>query len=106
MLVALQVSLELIAVCAPIVERVRIADSDLADQLRRALNSTRLQLAEASGRQGRDQKARYRAAAGEAQEAKAALQAVAAWGYVPASELAVAERLAHRLGGLTYGLAR
>ena len=49
----------------------------LADQLRRALLSAYLGVAEASSRTGKDRLARFRCARGEAAEAAAALDAVA-----------------------------
>ncbi len=48
----------------------------LADQLRRALLSTLLGIAEAASRSGADRAARFRCARGEASEAAAALDAV------------------------------
>jgi four helix bundle protein len=48
----------------------------LADQLRRALLSTQLNIAEAASRSGNDRKARFRCARGEASEAAAAVDAI------------------------------
>lgn len=59
----------------------------LADQLRRALLSTLLGIAEAASRSGADRLARFRCARGEASEAAAALEAAKLLG------LAAAERV-------------
>jgi four helix bundle protein len=106
MLIAIECTLQLIHLLRPIVDVLQIRAPYLADQLTRAASGVHLQLAEGSGRTGRDQKNRYRCAAAEAQEVKAALAQVRAWGHVAENLLAPAEALAHRIGGLTFGLAR
>src|SRR4051812_21959575 len=58
----------------------------LADQLRRALLSALLGVAEAASRSGADRLARFRCARGEASEAAAALEAVIALGAAPAHQ--------------------
>ncbi|MEW6477788.1 MAG: four helix bundle protein [Actinomycetota bacterium] len=60
----------------------------LSDQLRRALLSAYLQVAEAAHRTGADRAARFRGARGEAGEAAAALEAVTLLGLAPASQVA------------------
>ncbi len=59
----------------------------LGDQLRRALLSTVLGIAEAASRSGADRTARFRCARGEASEAAAALDLVEALGLAPASSV-------------------
>ena len=59
----------------------------LADQLRRALLSAHLGVAEAASRTGADRRARFRCARGEASEAAAALEAVAALHLAPAERV-------------------
>jgi four helix bundle protein len=59
----------------------------LADQLRRALLSTHLGIAEAASRSGADRAARFRCARGEASEAAAALDAVLLLGLAPAAQV-------------------
>jgi four helix bundle protein len=75
----------------------------LADQLRRALLSAQLGVAEAASRTGADRRARFRCARGEASEAAAALEAVLAL------QLASTERvqpIIHLLGRLCAMLTR
>ncbi len=75
----------------------------LADQLRRALLSAHLGVAEAASRTGADRRARFRCARGEASEAAAALEAVLML------QLARPERiepLLHLLGRLCAMLTR
>jgi len=106
MLIASTRTLQLIALLRPIVDELRVRAPHLADQLERATSSVHLNLAEASGRRGRDQRARYRVAAAEAQEVKAALELALAWGHAAPALVAAAMPVADHLAGLTYGLAR
>ena len=75
----------------PVLAAIRERDPDLFDQLRRAAQNALLQCAEAQRRQGRDRANRFRTACGEADEAIAALDIAAAWGYCDS----VAEPRAH-----------
>ncbi|MBE7448307.1 MAG: four helix bundle protein [Kofleriaceae bacterium] len=63
-------------------------------------------MAEAGGRARRDRVRVLRIAAGEAREVRAALAVAAAWGYVDAAEIAPADAVADRLGGVLYGRMR
>ena len=83
-----------------------VRDPDSADQLERAASSVHLQLAEGSGRRGRDQRNRYRGAAAEAQEVKGALELALAWRHVAPERVAPAMAAADEVAGLTFGLAR
>ncbi len=47
-----------------------------------------------------------RIAAGEAREVRAALAVAGAWGYLDAAEVAPADAVADRLGGVLYGRMR
>lgn len=80
----------------------------LSDQLRRALLSAYLQVAEAAHRTGADRAARFRGARGEAGEAAAALEAVAVLGLAPAAQvdpvLVLLARLCAMLTRLTQPL--
>ena len=78
----------------------------LADQLRRALLSTYLGIAEASSRAGNDRLARYKCSRGEAAEAGAALQAVAALGLVPAADVEPIITLLRRTAAMLTRLAQ
>jgi four helix bundle protein len=75
----------------------------LADQLRRALLSAYLNVAEAASRDGADRAARFRMARGEASEAAAALEAVLLLGLARASEV---EPIIGLLGRLCAMLTR
>jgi len=77
----------------------------LADQLRRALLSDYLGIAEAASRAGADRAARFRCARGEASEAAAALEAVLLLRLAPAAEVEPLITLLARLCAMLTRLA-
>jgi four helix bundle protein len=87
----------------PVVESLAVKDKDLADQLQRAATSACLNLAEGSRRSTGDQRRLYTYANGSAMEARAALEAAEAWGWV--GDVAEPRHLLDRLLGLLWGLA-
>ena len=78
----------------------------LADQLRRALLSAYLGVAEAACRTGKDRLARFRCARGEAAEAAAALDAVALLRLAPVDEVERVVVLLRRLAAMLTRLAK
>jgi four helix bundle protein len=104
--IALEIALELATAVAAPLARVRAADADLADQLRTAVQSVALNLAEGSGRDGKDRRKHFRYAHGSLLEARTALRLAALWGYLDAARYADAERLADRLAGMLWRLTR
>lgn len=79
---AYDIALEIVAAVDPLVDRIRRRDSDLGKQLRRALSSIPLNLAEGRRRQGKDRQYHYTIAAGSADEVAAALDVAAACGWL------------------------
>jgi four helix bundle protein len=77
------VVLQLIAEVAPLAVAIGRHDADLAKQLRRALSSVALNVAEGSGQRGARRGSHYSIALGSARESWSALRVAAAWGYVP-----------------------
>jgi four helix bundle protein len=78
----------------------------LADQLRRALLSMFLGVAEAASRSGADRLARFRCARGEASEAAAALDAVRMLGLAPEEQVEPVVGLLGRLYAMLTRLSK
>ena len=78
----------------------------LRDQLRRALLSAYLGIAEAASRTGDDRRARFRCARGETTEAAAALEAVALLRLAPTTEVEQIICLLARMAAMLTRLAR
>jgi four helix bundle protein len=102
----LEHALEVIALARPLVEAVARRDRELGSQLRRALSSIALNIAEASGNQAGNARLRYESARGSLYEARAALRVAVAWGYVGDDGAREVLESLHALGGRVYGLAR
>ena len=105
MLIAYQVSIELIQELRPLVQQIRKHDNNLAKQLVDAMNSTAQNLAEAEVHRGGNKRAKLDIAHGEANEVKASLDVARAWGYVEDDSAARAKlrRLLALCWGLTHG---
>ncbi len=72
----------------PLLPYIRKANRDLFDQVRRAMNSVVLNLAEADGNDPGTARARFASACGSAKEVRAGLQLAAAYGYIGRTRLA------------------
>jgi four helix bundle protein len=107
--VALQVatvSVELIQLLRPLVERIRRRDRSLADQLVRAANSIALNVAEGAASDGGTARSRFHSAAGSASETLMALRVAAAWGYIGAEAARGAEEHLDRIKAMLWKLTR
>jgi four helix bundle protein len=94
-----------ISLSRPLVEAIARRDRELASQLRRALSSVPLNLAEGFGTEAGNARLRFQTARGSLFEAQAALRVAVAWGYVTDSSVRSAFERMHTLGGRVYGLA-
>ncbi len=103
---ALQLSVDLVRVCRPLVEKIAKRDRKLEDQLRRALTSCPLNLSEGSRRTGNDRRRHYRIAGGSLSEAQTALLVAEAWRYLERSETREALTATDRLLGILWPLTR
>jgi len=74
--------LGLLGQLAPVLAAIERRDVDLARQLRRALASVALNMAEASGNEGGTRRQRFLSSLGSLRESVAALEVAAAFGYV------------------------
>jgi four helix bundle protein len=111
----LEHAIEIAALSRPLVAAVQRRDRDLASQVRRAVSSIALNVAESQGNGGGNTRVRLETALGSLYEAQAALRLAMAWGYF--SQVAANEVLGsmhgpsttprrRRLGGRVYGLVR
>jgi four helix bundle protein len=103
---ALEVAIELVAAVQPLIALIAKHDPNHARQLREACDSIPANLAEGSGRLGKDARYHYSVACGSARETKLHLRLAVAKRYVAADEAAAALGLADRECALTTGLIR
>jgi four helix bundle protein len=90
----------------PLVVAIERRDRDLGNQIRRALNSVMLNIAEGFGSRGGNARNRFESAHGSLFEVRAALSAAVAWQYVDAEAIDELSRRLHSLGARLYGLMR
>jgi len=95
-----------ITLARPLVDATAKRDRDLASQLRRALSSVALNVAEGFGTRGGNARLRFETAHGSLYEAQAALRVAAAWGYVHPPRMAAVLAGLDQVGARLYGLAR
>jgi four helix bundle protein len=96
----------IIELARPLVVAIERRDRDLGNQIRRALNSVVLNVAEGFGCRAGNSRCRFESAHGSIFEARAALSAAVAWQYIsPDGVVELSQRL-NRLGARLYGLMR
>jgi four helix bundle protein len=90
-----ETALALVREVAPVAAAIARQDVDLARQLRRALSSVTLNIAEGSDQRGARRASHYSVALGSAREAWSAVRTAVAWGYVDEPSLELADRFDH-----------
>jgi four helix bundle protein len=100
MLTIYTVSLQLCRDCVPIISAIARHDRNLADQLRRAVTSVALNIAESDGQAGGNRKQRRLTALGSVREVSACIEIGVALSYVAEIGDAVKGRLNHVTGTL------
>lgn len=103
---AFRVAREALALGDRLARRLPRGYGKLADQLRRALLSTYLGIAEGASRTGADRLARFRCARGEAAEAAAALEAVEVLHLAPTADVRIVVSLLRRVAAMLTRLAK
>ncbi len=99
-------SLQAISLVQPLLARITRRDRDLPSQLRRAMSSVSLNLAEGFGSQAGQARLRFETARGSLCESRTALRVAVAWGHLSAADVAAAEASLDTLGARLYGLCR
>jgi four helix bundle protein len=99
-------AIQTIELARPLVAAIARRDRDLASQVRRALSSVVLNLAEGFGSVAGNARLRFESARGSLYEAQAGLRVAVAWRYFTASEVAPVLAALDRLGARVYGLVR
>ena len=102
----LEHSLVTVALCRPVVEAVQRKDRDLASQIRRAVSSVSLNLAEGFGAAKGNSRLRFESALGSLYEARAGVRVALAWGFVTADAAQAVLQSMESLGGRVFGLVR
>ena len=95
-----EVVLEVVREMRPHVEAIERRDSDLARQMRRALTSVPLNVAEGSQSRGKNRGARYQTAIGSMTETVACLQTADALGYIKPVDTALLAKTNHVIATL------
>jgi len=85
--------IECVVQLRPILQKIESKDADLGKQMRRALQSVPLNVAEGSGSRGGNRGARYHAAAGSMNEVIACVDVAVALGYVGTVDAGLVDRL-------------
>ncbi|MGC4070136.1 MAG: four helix bundle protein [Polyangiaceae bacterium] len=96
----------IIASARPLVTAIERRDRDLGNQIRRALNSVVLNIAEGFGSRGGNARIRFESAHGSLSEVRAALSAAVAWQYVKQRDVDALSQRLHSLGARLFGLMR
>lgn len=99
-------AVQVITLARPVVEAVTRRDRELGSQLRRAMSSVALNIAEGFGTEAGNARLRFQTARGSLYEARVGILVAAAWGYISADEARPLLDLVNSLGGRVYGLAR
>ena len=99
-----KVTLELIRVCRPLIERIRRFNKRTGDQLIESLNSTLQNQNEGLRRVGKDRPHLLTVALGSCGEVRAILDGVAAFGVITAEQHHRADELADRVCAMLYRL--
>jgi len=100
------VILDLVRALRPLMEQIAQQDADLARQMRRALTSVPLNVAEGASSRGRNRAARYHTAAGSMREVVAAIEVAAALGYVHAADPVLLDQMGLVVGTLMKNALR
>src|SRR5687768_10727479 len=95
---------ELLDVIAPVIADVQRKDRPLADQIRRAVQSVVLNLAEGENVTRGNQRVHFERAAGSNGELRAGLRIASRWGYIAADAACRCDGLADQVAAMLWRL--
>lgn len=98
--------LSVVTLSRPLVAAIQRKDRDLASQVRRALSSVGLNIAEGFGTASGNARLRFEAARGSLYEAQAGIRLAIAWDYFTQEQAVPVLRAIDDLGGRVYGLSK
>src|SRR5262249_45186569 len=98
--------LQVVSLVRPLVEAVARRDRDLASQIRRAMSSVGLNIAEGFGTAAGNARLRFETARGSLYETQAGIRLAEAWGFVSGEETTAPLAAIDHLAGRLYGLSR
>jgi four helix bundle protein len=101
---ALEMSLTVLDLLAPMERKIRLRRKSLADQIQRAAESVALNLSEGRERAGLDRPDLFRRAAGSAAELTTALRIARSRGCITHAEYAAIDASLDRVRAMLYGL--
>ena len=104
--VVLEVSLGLVSAVSPLLTALRSRNPDLARQVKRAVQSVPMNIAEGNSRAGRDRAHHFRIASGSAREVMAGLRVALAFGELDTVQVDPAINLADRTVAMLFKLTR
>jgi four helix bundle protein len=99
-------AISVVALAREVVESIQRKDRDLGSQLRRALSSIALNVAEGFGCTRGSARVRFETALGSLKESIAAIEVAVGWGYVSRNDAARLLASLDSLGARVYGLTR
>ena len=102
----LEQAIGIVELARPLVDAIYRKDRDLSSQVRRAVSSTVLNLAEAFGTAGGNARLRFETARGSLYESQAGLRTAVAWGYISHAQCSAVLVAMEALGARVHGLAR
>jgi four helix bundle protein len=94
----------IVASARPVVVAIERRDRDLGNQVRRALNSVQLNIAEGFGSRAGNARIRFESAHGSLFEVRAALSTAIAWHYIEPQDIEALTCRMHSLGARLCGL--
>ncbi len=103
-LIVYDLALQMLVGIKPIIDQVKRHDRPLADQMRRAAQSSFLNIAEGQSARGGNELAHFNKALDEARETRAAMKIALAWSYISKPDCQSIDADLDRMAAMLWGL--